>query len=205
MGRKQACAIWAGTIAKVETGVAQLIAGRRPEAASWVNVAREVEWRNHLRSLWAAGMANRMGVPLDVRRYEGRFCLPERIEHELLNRHPIALAGDDLDQPSEQDEPDVVVAEISSEGGHLRVCGKALHDVTGDRVVAAAGIDDVIGPPSAGMGQQVPYRQPGGDILVHEPKVWQVVADRRVEVEFAETDQAHDRRAGVGLGQRADL
>src|SRR5262245_11200585 len=185
MGRKQACAIRAAAVAKVETGVAQLVAGRRPEAARWVDVAREVEWRDHLRSLWAAGMADRMGVPLDFRRREGRFCLPERIEHKLLNRHSIALAGDDLDQPSEQDEPDVVVAEKSSEGGHLRVSGKALHNETGDGVVIAAGIEDVIGPPSAGMGQQVPYRQPGGDILVHEPKVWQVVADRRVEVELA--------------------
>src|SRR5262245_64529765 len=155
MGRKQACAIWAGTIAKVETGVAQLIAGRRPEAASWVNVAREVEWRDHLRSLWAAGMADRMGVPLDFRRCEGRFCLLERIEHELLNRRSIALAGDDLDQPSEQDEPDIVVAKKSSEGGHLRVSGKALHNETGDGVVIAVGITDVIGRLYAGLDQRV--------------------------------------------------
>jgi hypothetical protein len=150
-------------------------------------------------------MADRMGVLLDFLRCEGRFCLPERIEHELLNRHPIALAGGDLDQPSEQDEPGVVVTEKSPEGGHLRVSRKALCDETGDGVVAVAGIDGVIGPPSAGMGQQVPYRQPGGDILVHEPKVRQVVADRRVEVELAHIDQAHDRHAGIGLDQRADL
>jgi hypothetical protein len=110
-------------------------------------------------------MADRMGVLLDFLRCEGRFCLPERIEHELLNRHPIALAGGDLDQPSEQDEPGVVVTEKSPEGGHLRVSRKALCDETGDGVVAVAGIDGVIGPPSAGMGlgRVETLWWPGGD------------------------------------------
>jgi hypothetical protein len=133
-------------------------------------------------------VAERVGVPLDLRRREGRFCLPERVEHELLHRRPVGLARDNLDQAAEQRKPGVVVAEERSERSQLRGSSQALNNVAGDRIIRVASIEGIITPPPAGMGQQVTNRCPGGDVLVHEPKIGQVGADGGVEVELALVD-----------------
>ena len=94
-----------------------MVAGRGPEAAGRIDVAREVERRDNRRPLRAAAVTNGVRVPVDLLGREGGLRHPERVKHKSLDGRPVVQACNDLDQPAEQDEPGVVVAEERAKRG----------------------------------------------------------------------------------------
>ena len=135
---------------------------------------------------------------------EERLLEAERLEHELLHRLLVRLAGDHLDHAAGEIEAGVVVRPHLAERRQLRQRRQRLAHAR-ERVVAGAEVVEVVADPAAGVREQVPHRHARRDVLVAELQLRQIRAHRRVELELAALDEPHHSRAGERLRDRADL
>src|SRR5439155_11205538 len=125
-------------VPQVEAGPDELLSGRRAEAARRVQVAWEEEGRHQLRSLLALAVPGGVGVLPDFLGHVGRPRHAQRGQDEIAHGGAERLAGDHLDEATEHDEPDVVVAEERPQREELRESRQLLGYEASDRVVAAA-------------------------------------------------------------------
>ena len=114
---------------------------------------------------------------------------PEREEQELADGRLVGLAGRDLDQAAEDREARVRVVPDLAERRELLQIGHR-GDVFGERVVALAEIGEAVAEPAPGVRDEVAQRRARSGILVADPELRKVAADRRVEVEGVALDQA---------------
>jgi hypothetical protein len=101
---------------------------------------------------------------------------------ETVHRLAIRFAGDDLDDPPGEDEPGVVVREVSAHGRQLRNPGHLLVDKPCNRVWSIAGVRNGVAPPAAGVCQQVAHGHVGRHFRVGDAKLGQVRSLWSIEV-----------------------
>jgi len=140
----------------------------------------------------------------DILGKEIRARHAEWVEHQVLDRRLVGLAGDPLDHAPRQVEPRVVVGKHRAERRQLDQVDHARHD-DGQRIVARPGIVEVVALPAGGVREKVAQGDARRHLLVGQAQLRQVGAQGRVQVEQAALDQAHRRRRRHRLGGRADL
>src|SRR3954468_11365851 len=99
----------------MKASVAQLVPGRGPKSAGWVDVAWEIKRRDNRRPLRA--VTDRVRLPVNLLGREGGLRHPEGAKHEGFDRGPVSQTCGDFDQSAEKDESGVVIADERAERG----------------------------------------------------------------------------------------
>ena len=133
-----------------------------------------------------------------------QWSSPSGSKMQLLDRLLVGLAGDLLDDPAGDRQRGVVVRHRRAERRDLFDAGHQL-DVAGERVVAVAGVVEHVAGPSGGVVEQLQHGDAAGHVLVLQRQLREVGAHRRVEVDAALVDEAHDRRGRERLAGGAEL
>ena len=135
---------------------------------------------------------------------EARARHPEGHEKQLACRGLVGLAGDDLDEASEQREARVrVVPDLAKRRDLLELGHRG--DVALEGIVSVAEVGEAVPEPATGVRHQMVDRRALLSGGIAEAERGDVTAHRRVEIESAALDEPHDHRGRHRLGDRRDL
>lgn len=124
----------------------------------------------------------------------------ERLQQMAAQRGVIALAGEHLDEPPEDREAAVAIG-VAAAGRERHVARerRQLADVAGERVVAAAGVGEMVAAEARAVGEQVM----DAHLALHPGRLGDERGDRPLE--DLGPGEREQQRGGVDLGDRAEL